>query len=926
MDYFLRKSDLPPIYIFDGNATKKHNPDEYMMSASALSRRISEEIEPEIIGIVYDSCIDLVTIWLACLSSKKIPVILQYPTGKQDRYSYISYLESAIIAAGVGHLILSEKTSTKIGALSIPTTIIVGPLPKNSEPIDFIPHGQIIQMSSGTTGQRKPMLVPTRNIVQHVKNYNKVLKLTKHDIIASWLPLYHDMGFIACFCMPMIIGSPFAMMDPMTWASNPLSFFNMISNVGGTICYMPNFGFEVMRRQKKYAPQSVRLWVSCSEPVSANTVEGFLQATGTSLSKFATCYAMAENIFAVSMVISPRALRLAGAGRSVSCGSAIPGVLFKIVNDEIWIKSDEAITSYLSGELTIDKDGYYKSGDVGVIIENELFILGRVHDIINVSGEKYMLSDIDIEAYEIFPEVKGRVATISRSGEWETEVPVLLMESKHFFRSPPEPELMKKLRDRTGLHSLQACYVPPRFISKTTSGKANRKLTAHNYLSLDKNVKIGKIDNKKEIEELLKSLNHSDIIEKSLDSLSIIMLRSLFEEEGQCFNSELKVEDALSFLSEMKSDFCHEDAHEETFNIINIGDQRSFVWLNNTVISELCRIFGRNIKFINICLPPIGVIFSNMVFCDYFMNRLNSEESEYLKNILNAHNMLRSASMIICDDSNEINLLSSFGAAYSYLSHQSERDARANFVATRIQRYAASDPYLPMGVVSGSFLLGDGCRNVNKTIDAFSEYIGIPVLKLACLPKYKDITNNWDIILDEKIIGHDNGYNNRLLATRLFYNLVEHIKQNIVKMEPKKIDFNGSIKAAEMPHYCSFMASKEYLDKVIDSFDRFIICGNPSSLPYVLNRIKEKSKSWDFIPNHQMINDKIESSYECALVIGSMGTPPVRMPYFSVLGMLPDAPMLGNLPEHIAEQFFNKSVHMTLEDYRGVSEGFYQPF
>src|SRR6185437_66815 len=103
----------------------------------------------------------------------------------------------------------------------------------------------------------------------------KVLRLRPEDRIVSWLPLYHDMGYIACFVMPIMLGIDVVMIDPVTWVSRPALLFDAIQQCGGTVCYMPNFGFELMSRQGSRVLPGVRHWISCSEPISEATGRRF---------------------------------------------------------------------------------------------------------------------------------------------------------------------------------------------------------------------------------------------------------------------------------------------------------------------------------------------------------------------------------------------------------------------------------------------------------------------------------------------------------------------------------------------------------------------------------------------------------------------------------------------------------------------------
>src|SRR6185295_16080379 len=80
----------------------------------------------------------------------------------------------------------------------------------------------LLQHSSGTTGLKKGVALSNRSIINQLRNYVRTLVLASDDQIASWLPLYHDMGLIACFILPMACRIPLVLMSPFDWVSRPV--------------------------------------------------------------------------------------------------------------------------------------------------------------------------------------------------------------------------------------------------------------------------------------------------------------------------------------------------------------------------------------------------------------------------------------------------------------------------------------------------------------------------------------------------------------------------------------------------------------------------------------------------------------------------------------------------------------------------------
>ena len=176
---------------------------------------------------------------------------------------------------------------------------------------------------------------------------------------------------------------------------------------------MPNFGFEVMAKERpQYLLDSMRLWISCSEPTSRDSIQRFCQATDTDVASVAVCYAMAENVFAISQKNGINTIEKDGV-HIVCCGSLLPQTEAKIVEGEIYIRSSVSLSCYMNGTTITDSEGYYASGDYGFFHQGELYIEGRKRDILIQAGKKYFLSDFDLIVNSIVPDCNGRAACLA---------------------------------------------------------------------------------------------------------------------------------------------------------------------------------------------------------------------------------------------------------------------------------------------------------------------------------------------------------------------------------------------------------------------------------------------------------------------------------------------------------------------------------
>ena len=183
------------------------------------------------VGLLYRSEPMLVLAWLAALYAGLEPLMLQFPNAKQNLVTW---------RASIGHIVKSVKLAgiicaQEVDAAGIPDCRLLFLAETRSAESSGIAipaltaNTPILQMSSGTTGHRKAIRFTLGQVASHVSDYNETLRLDAGDRIVSWLPLYHDMGFIACFVMPLMLGIPVCMMDPMAWIREPKRLFQAIN-------------------------------------------------------------------------------------------------------------------------------------------------------------------------------------------------------------------------------------------------------------------------------------------------------------------------------------------------------------------------------------------------------------------------------------------------------------------------------------------------------------------------------------------------------------------------------------------------------------------------------------------------------------------------------------------------------------------------
>ncbi|MFH1527485.1 MAG: AMP-binding protein [Bacteroidota bacterium] len=387
----------------------------------------------------------------------------------------------------------------------------------------------LLQHSSGTTGLQKPVVLSHKAILVHVQNLADIMKLSDEDKMINWLPLYHDMGLIAAFHMPLAFGIPSVQIDPFEWVLAPALFLESVSKERGTIAYLPNFAYNLMADKihdeelEGFSLESLRMLINCSEPVRASSHERFVNKFEQYCFKAASlsaAYGLAETTFAVTQtepgkaptVLKVDRQKLAGGiveltddvsniKKCVSSGKLLNGCEIKIVDDnrnlipvenvgEIAIKSVSMFDGYRNypekTAAVVDEEGWYYSGDFGFVYDDELYVIGRKKDIIIVAGKNIYPEDIEDAIGKVDGVIPGRVIAFGEEDdELGTEQVSVVAETKI-----EDTAELKKLRIaiiRAGMGmdvNIHDVYlVPPRWLIKSSAGKPSRKANKGRIIS-----------------------------------------------------------------------------------------------------------------------------------------------------------------------------------------------------------------------------------------------------------------------------------------------------------------------------------------------------------------------------------------------------------------------------------------------------------
>ncbi len=389
-----------------------------------------------------------------------------------------------------------------------------------------------LQYTSGSTRDPKGVMVTHENIL-----HNCPLVIDHPaPVVVSWLPQYHDMGLIGCYLYPALKGGTTYGFAPTDFIQRPALWFDTIKTYRASASAAPNFAYDYCLRAGRLSKESLencdlsslRLLMAAAEPVKPGTYTRFLKAFqpyGLKSESFFVAYGLAENTLAVShggrniISVNKNAIALGkarmttevseidAATQIVSCGTPLPGLTVKIVDPEkhlalepghigeIWVAGGSKCLGYWNNpELALKMfharlvddspydDGYLRTGDMGFFHNGELFVCGRIKDMIIVRGQNYYPQDIE----EVVEKASGLIRTncVAAFQIHEDSEPALAVvaEVKNPKALPEALMTAAAVRNYLNVEVALISFIAPRAIPRTSSGKIMRHKTKQMWL------------------------------------------------------------------------------------------------------------------------------------------------------------------------------------------------------------------------------------------------------------------------------------------------------------------------------------------------------------------------------------------------------------------------------------------------------------
>jgi 8-amino-7-oxononanoate synthase len=393
----------------------------------------------------------------------------------------------------------------------------------------------MLQYTSGSTAAPKGVMLTHRNLLHNLSLIRAAFNVAHgaEDVGVFWLPPFHDMGLIGGILQPCYVGRGAVLMSSTTFLQRPLAWLEAMSTYRATTSAAPNFAFDLCVERIK--PEEMRgldlsSWHTVfdgAEPIRADTIDRFVRAfadAGFRREAFFPCYGLAEATLFVSggpwgqgpstLDVSRAALeqkRVAPATggdrlRLISSGAPPSVQTVRIVDPdsllacderrvgEIWVSGDSVASGYwnnadetaqtfaaaIHGE---EERRFLRTGDLGFVDDGQLFVTGRLKDLIILSGRNYYPQDLELAAERSHPSLRpGHAAAFAMGGggEGRERLAIALEVTRHHRESQHEAvfsAVRRALADREGVLPDVVVLVRQNGIPRTSSGKVQRRAT-----------------------------------------------------------------------------------------------------------------------------------------------------------------------------------------------------------------------------------------------------------------------------------------------------------------------------------------------------------------------------------------------------------------------------------------------------------------
>lgn len=515
--------------------------------ARLVAERLSEVAKPgDRVLLLFAPGLDFVSAFFGCIYAGLVAVPT-YPPDPSRLPQTLPRMRAIVNDAGARVLCTTTDVLAMAGALAEiapdlatlrwmsvddldeTTRPSLGPVKPSPDDVAFL------QYTSGSTGEPKGVMVTHANIIANERMMQAATGIRSQDRGMGWVPLFHDLGLIANVLQTMWVGMTSSLMSPLAFLKEPMRWLRIMSHEKATISGGPDFAYELCARKvtsEDMEKLDLRAWrcaFTSAEPIRASTIERFRRTfarVGFDPRAFLSAFGLAESTLAVTAsrhgshvpmrdfdklelgrgkavpAEGPRAATLVSSGRPLSPAKVAivdPETLVRWHDGhvgEIWMRSPSIARGYwgkpeLSGETfgaMIRDDGperWLRTGDLGFVLDGELYVTGRRKDLIIVRGSNHYPQDIERTAESNAPVLRpGCSAAFSIERE-DGEAVVLVAEADGSPDALRETlaAVRQAVLDAHEISLDDVVLLRPRTVRKTSSGKIQRHANKAAYLA-----------------------------------------------------------------------------------------------------------------------------------------------------------------------------------------------------------------------------------------------------------------------------------------------------------------------------------------------------------------------------------------------------------------------------------------------------------
>ena len=478
------------------------------------------------VAIIAQTRLEFHIVFFACQYAGLIPSPLPFSImpGGQEAYekkllTCLKLLKPALIVSPASIEAIAKNVGVACGAAVASYEALTAEM-QQAEPYENAQETALkenelayVQFSSGSTSDPSGLLITQKALMANLESIaTDANSVIEHEQVFSWIPFDHSMGIVGFIFSPINTQSNADYIAPSTFMAQPQLWLELLSRCRSTLTFAPIFAYELATKSrdpnKKLDLSNLRNAGIGGDMVNIRALRSFAEAmkdTGFRYERFSPSYGLSEMVLAVAIVrpetppFTHMFPEISVSQELVSSGKVLPGYSIKIKHDEqdsspenpayigeIYVKGPSLVTDSLNAQekLKQDADGYIATGDYGFLYEDQLFVTGRLKDMIIIRGRNIWAQDVEWAVMGCDTKLhKHSSAAIGITENNEERLVVIIQNENydHLTRAALTKQILQTINQTFGVKA-QLVWVHPNQLATTTVGKLARAKIKQDYL------------------------------------------------------------------------------------------------------------------------------------------------------------------------------------------------------------------------------------------------------------------------------------------------------------------------------------------------------------------------------------------------------------------------------------------------------------